>query len=150
MFCDELWILIIIIIYLIERERERERENVRAWYSGYRRGNWSQRPEFKPWTRQFAFHFPLMPLKKKEWTNLFFPSSGRIVDQTALFSNGRATSWQGGKTPNHLNSTEKLTLCHILLVVGGLEKRTHTNVHAYIYIYIYMCVCVCVCVYIYK
>ena len=40
------------------------------WYNGYRRMKWTQRHEFKSWTRLIAFHTALIPLRKV-WIQLF-------------------------------------------------------------------------------
>ena len=36
----------------------------RPWCNGYRRRKWTQRHEFKCWTRLIAFHIVLIPLGK--------------------------------------------------------------------------------------
>ena len=41
------------------------------WCNGNRRRNWTQRHEFKSWTRMIAFHIALIPLGKV-WIQLFF------------------------------------------------------------------------------
>ena len=40
------------------------------WWNGYRRRKWTQRLEFKSWTRMIAFHIALIPLGKV-WIQLF-------------------------------------------------------------------------------
>ena len=40
------------------------------WFNGYRRRKWTQRHEFKSWTRLIAFHIALIPLGKV-WIQLF-------------------------------------------------------------------------------
>ena len=40
------------------------------WCNGYRRSKWTQRYEFKSWTRLIAFHIALIPLGKV-WIQLF-------------------------------------------------------------------------------
>ena len=42
----------------------------RVWCNGFRRNKWTQRFEFKSWTRLFAFHIALIPLGKV-WIQLF-------------------------------------------------------------------------------
>ena len=41
-----------------------------TWNNDFRRRNWTQRHEFKSWTRLIAFHIALIPLGKV-WVQLF-------------------------------------------------------------------------------
>ena len=85
------------------------------WCNCYRLRKWTRRHEFKSWTRLIALHIALIPLEKV-WIQLF---------SLQLWVNSRADwfllPWWGNwsrrrKTLNSklLNSTKKLTLCHIL------------------------------------
>ena len=87
-----------IYIIIIIKSRWLHRINRRCpWCNGYRSRKWTQRHEFKSWTRLIAFHIALIPLGKV-WIQLIsLPPYGSIVGQTRFFSLGEATSLGEGK-----------------------------------------------------
>ena len=66
------------------------------WCNGYRCRKWTQRYEFKSWTRLIAFHIALIPLGKV-WIQLFFLQLWVNSRADWFFSPREATSLGEGK-----------------------------------------------------
>ena len=67
------------------------------WCNGYRPRKWTQRHEFKSWTRLIAFSHSTNTLGKGMNPIILPPAMDEIVGQTRFFSFGEATSLGEGK-----------------------------------------------------
>ena len=94
------------------------------WCNGYHCWKWTRWPEFKTWTRQFAFHIALI-LLGKVCIQLFSLQLG-------LFNLGIATGLREAKLWTQTNKTPlKNWPCVAPCSCGGV------GIYIYIYIYIY-------------
>ena len=82
------------------------------WCNGYHRRKWTCQPDFKSWTKLFAFQIVLIP-------SILPPSIGKIVGQTGFFNLGMANSLRKGKL--HIKNRPCVTSCSC----GEVGKYIH-------------------------
>ena len=97
------------------------RIEIRLWRNGYPHWKLARFPEFKFWTRLFAFHITLKPLRKDINPTIVTPARGKNLGKAELFNLGMSNGQ--GKENSELKQVVDLDRDGLHQTIAAKEIR---------------------------